>query len=66
MEVKSRDSLAKTDQKLALALMSLLFTKQEMAQGVCTPQSSEKGRPILDQTKMEAIRCKLVIVFYEL
>lgn len=59
--LKARESICKTPQKLALSLLSWLFIKQQLLNGICTPQaegSHASKRTLLDQSLIEGIRCK--------
>ena len=51
--------LASSASSLALKLMDLFFTKEEMAKSNCTPA---EGREILRQDIIAGIRCKFVFL----
>ena len=53
MEIKTIEATSKTSRKLALKLLGLLFTKEELKEGLCTPC---KGRTLLNQEYIEGIR----------
>ena len=55
MEIKTIEATSKTSRKLALKLLGLLFTKEELKEGLCTPC---KGHTLLNQEYIEGIRCK--------
>ena len=68
-EVTSRENWTLSAQKLALSLLSLLFTQEELATGICTPQgggTASKDRVLLDQTKIDGIKCKFLCYYKEL
>lgn len=54
-QVKGKEVLASDETQLALKLMDLFFTKEEMARGNCTPA---EGRELLRQDVIAGIRCK--------
>ena len=58
MEIKTVEAISKTPRKLALKLLGLLFTKDELKEGLCTPC---KGRKLLNQEYIEGIRCKSIV-----
>ena len=55
--VKIAEGLSSTPSKLAINLMNALFTSEQMASGNCTPSTTYD---ILDQKRIEGIRCKLL------
>lgn len=46
--------------KLALNLLSRLFTKEEIAEGICT--TGDSGRSLLDHERINGIMCTLYTV----
>ena len=54
-DVRSLESLAKSDQKLVLALVDLFFTKEVQAASLAM---KKEDRDLLDQNIIEGIRCK--------
>ena len=55
-QVKGKEVLASNASSLALKLMDLFFTKEEMARSNCTPA---EGREILRQDIIAGIQCKV-------
>ena len=53
-QVKGKEVLASTASSLALKLMDLFFTREEMGKSNCTPA---EGRDILRQYIIAGIRC---------
>ena len=53
-QVKGKEVLASTASSLALKLMDLFFTREEMGKSNCTPA---EGRDILRQDIIAGIRC---------
>lgn len=51
--------MAKTPEKMALNLMGLFFTKDQLSKGNCTPTISHKE--ILDPSIINGIRCKCTL-----
>ena len=62
-QVKGKEVLASDAAALALKLMDLFFTKDEMATSNCTPA---EGRKLLRQDVIAGIRCKSVHVTYNM
>ena len=61
LDVIARENKTSTAQKLALNLLALFFKKEQLVNGICTPQaegSPAQNRDILDQRIIEGIRCK--------
>lgn len=54
-QVRAEEAKAKSAQKLALHLMDIFFTKDQMATSLCTKW---EGRDLLDPDIVEGIRCK--------
>jgi len=63
LEIKTIEATSKSPRKLALKLLGLLFTKNEMKEGLCTPC---KGRKLLNQEYIEGIICTSVSLVYKL
>jgi len=53
LEIKIIEASTKSPSKFALKLLGLLFTKDEMKEGLCTPC---KGQKLLNQEYIEGIR----------
>jgi len=58
--VNAAVAVSKSPQKLAIKLLSLLFSKEQIAGGICIPDGSST-RVTLDQAKIEGIRRMLYI-----
>ena len=63
--INSATAEAKGETKLALKLLSVLFTRAEIADGICTIGGESSGRKLLDQEKIQGIRgmymCKVIL-----
>ena len=55
LDVRSKEATSKTPAQLALRLLGLFFTKEEIAKGNCT---EAEGRELLSPQIIEGIRCK--------
>ena len=61
LEVTSRESIATSAQKLALSLLDLFFTQEQLANAICSPickGSMTSEKELLDQRIINGIRCK--------
>lgn len=59
ISVTAKENASSDAASLALKLMDLFFTKQEMANGCCT---EVEGRDLLRQDIIEGIRCAFISV----
>ncbi len=55
--ITSIEAVSKGASKLALKLLSILFTKEEIAAGICVRSTGGEGS-LLDQTKIQGIKCE--------
>ena len=55
MQVHAQEARSKSARKLALKLLSLFFTKEEMTESLCTPL---EGKKLLNPEIIEGIRHK--------
>ena len=58
-KVLASEFISDTPAKLAVHLMTVLFTETQLQTGNCTPTPS--GRPLLDQRTINGIRCKFLM-----
>lgn len=58
-KVKAKETASSKASSLALKLMDVFFTREELAKGNCTETD---GRELLRPTVIEGIRCKFVFV----
>ena len=58
LDVKAKESACSTAANLALKLMDVFFTKEEIAQGSCT---EVKGVPLLNPEIIDGIRSELSV-----
>ncbi len=66
VEVSAREAVTSTPRKLALRLLALFFSPEELSNGICTPQpegSSASCRNLLNQDIVDGIRCKSYFKF---
>jgi len=59
IEIRACEARSKYARKLALKLLSLFFTKEQLAEGLCTPM---KGKNLLNPEIIEGIRYKSLII----
>ena len=64
LQITIREDLALSAQKLALSLLSLFFTNDDLAKGICSPQSggSASDKEVLDQRIVSGIRSERTAV----
>lgn len=62
-EVAATVAVSKDATKLAIKLLSLLFTKEELSNGICTT-GCDSDRSLLDQNRIEGIRRELLNYTY--
>ena len=70
IELLSKEAMCSTPRALALSLLSWLFTKEQLAEGICNPQpatSPAASRVLLNQEWINGIRCKFTeVVVYNI
>ena len=58
LEVRAKESTAKTPEQLALRLLDVSFTKDQLSKSNCTKAD---GRILLPENIIEGIRCKCLL-----